>query len=413
MALGRALDVASRMSCTASAIPPVRRCSSRRSSCSRHSPPGRNSSPPTPAAAGRRMFTDERCGSRRGSRACARARRASSACPEPAFALARARCGPLPPWRSGRASKTCAGRSSSRSSKAWDGRPPSSSATSPVGSSSYEGVQPGSMPSGGDRVLPAARPHRDGSAEQLRSSLPSCSSSARPRRLSTRSGRSPDQIEAGGDMAWVFLRARAVAPSRRDGRLRGRPRPRRRCSQPPATSVYRPGSAPPDVAAAAFLLHARTIANRHTHLLTELDRDRGRRRHPLPSSSILPAPAAHRARPRRHPARPGSRGRSQPRHTPAEHALLSAATPNSPKPPATTTKPPPSTPTPPSAGTSSATSPNAPTPSSATAAASIALGDPAADVPLAEARDLFTSMGYKPALAETEKLLAETLARTA
>jgi hypothetical protein len=34
-------------------------------------------------------------------------------------------------------------------------------------------------------------------------------------------------------------------------------------------------------------------------------------------------------------------------------------------------------------------------------------------VPLAEARDLFASMGYKPALAETEKLLAETVAKTA
>jgi tetratricopeptide (TPR) repeat protein len=36
----------------------------------------------------------------------------------------------------------------------------------------------------------------------------------------------------------------------------------------------------------------------------------------------------------------------------------------------------------------------------------IALGSVGAEVPLAEARDLFTSMGYKPALAETEALLA-------
>jgi hypothetical protein len=42
-----------------------------------------------------------------------------------------------------------------------------------------------------------------------------------------------------------------------------------------------------------------------------------------------------------------------------------------------------------------------------------ALGDASAEVPLAEARDLFASMGYKPALAETEKLLAETVAKTA
>ena len=43
----------------------------------------------------------------------------------------------------------------------------------------------------------------------------------------------------------------------------------------------------------------------------------------------------------------------------------------------------------------------------------VALGDWAAEAPLAEARDLFALMGYKPALAETEKLLAETVAKTA
>jgi hypothetical protein len=41
------------------------------------------------------------------------------------------------------------------------------------------------------------------------------------------------------------------------------------------------------------------------------------------------------------------------------------------------------------------------------------LGDAAAEVPLAEARDMLASMGYKSALAETEKLLAETVAKTA
>jgi hypothetical protein len=37
-----------------------------------------------------------------------------------------------------------------------------------------------------------------------------------------------------------------------------------------------------------------------------------------------------------------------------------------------------------------------------------ALGDPGADQPLAEARKLFASMGYKPARAETEALLQQT-----
>jgi hypothetical protein len=39
-----------------------------------------------------------------------------------------------------------------------------------------------------------------------------------------------------------------------------------------------------------------------------------------------------------------------------------------------------------------------------------ALGQPGAEEPLREAKELFTSMGYKPALAETEALLAETAA---
>jgi hypothetical protein len=37
-----------------------------------------------------------------------------------------------------------------------------------------------------------------------------------------------------------------------------------------------------------------------------------------------------------------------------------------------------------------------------------ALGDPAGQQPLAEARELFASMGYNPALAETDSLLAES-----
>ena len=36
----------------------------------------------------------------------------------------------------------------------------------------------------------------------------------------------------------------------------------------------------------------------------------------------------------------------------------------------------------------------------------IALGEPDAEAPLREARRLFASMGYRPALAETEALLA-------
>ena len=39
-----------------------------------------------------------------------------------------------------------------------------------------------------------------------------------------------------------------------------------------------------------------------------------------------------------------------------------------------------------------------------------ALGEPGAEGPLREAEGLFASMGYRPALAETEALLAETAA---
>ena len=39
-----------------------------------------------------------------------------------------------------------------------------------------------------------------------------------------------------------------------------------------------------------------------------------------------------------------------------------------------------------------------------------ALDDPAAQEPLSEARELFTSMGYRPALADTETMLERTTA---
>jgi hypothetical protein len=46
----------------------------------------------------------------------------------------------------------------------------------------------------------------------------------------------------------------------------------------------------------------------------------------------------------------------------------------------------------------------------ATSRCLVALGQPAAEAPLAEARELFASMGYDPALAETEALVGETTA---
>ena len=41
----------------------------------------------------------------------------------------------------------------------------------------------------------------------------------------------------------------------------------------------------------------------------------------------------------------------------------------------------------------------------------VALARPSPEVPLARARELFASMGYKPALAETDGLLAESAAQ--
>ena len=50
-------------------------------------------------------------------------------------------------------------------------------------------------------------------------------------------------------------------------------------------------------------------------------------------------------------------------------------------------------------------SPSAPTPSSARAVACPCSAGPRRSEPLREARELFASMGYRPALAETEALL--------
>ena len=41
----------------------------------------------------------------------------------------------------------------------------------------------------------------------------------------------------------------------------------------------------------------------------------------------------------------------------------------------------------------------------------VALARPSPEVPLAQARELFASMGYEPALAETDELLAESAAQ--
>ena len=67
-----------------------------------------------------------------------------------------------------------------------------------------------------------------------------------------------------------------------------------------------------------------------------------------------------------------------------------------------------STPRQPHAGNSSETSASTPTRFSARAAVWSPAGDPAAEQPLREAADLFSSMGYRPALAETEALLEQT-----
>lgn len=61
----------------------------------------------------------------------------------------------------------------------------------------------------------------------------------------------------------------------------------------------------------------------------------------------------------------------------------------------------------PTVGASSATSPSVPTPLLGHALPALSLGEPEAEEPLREARELFASLGYKPALAETEALLAQ------
>lgn len=94
-------------------------------------------------------------------------------------------------------------------------------------------------------------------------------------------------------------------------------------------------------------------------------------------------------------------------HTPlAEHALTACRAQLA-KPPATTPRPPLSTPRRPSAGGSSRTSPSAAYVLLGEGRCLLALGELDADNPLREARELFASMGYKPALAETEALLAQ------
>ena len=77
--------------------------------------------------------------------------------------------------------------------------------------------------------------------------------------------------------------------------------------------------------------------------------------------------------------------------------------PNSPNTPATTPRPPPSTPKRPHAGKQFGNVPERAYALLGQGRCLLALGDPAAEQPLREAAELFSSMGYRPALAETKR----------
>ena len=99
----------------------------------------------------------------------------------------------------------------------------------------------------------------------------------------------------------------------------------------------------------------------------------------------------------------------EPRTPLAEHALHAARAQLA-EAAGDTPRPQPSTPRRPSAGASSGTSPSAPTPCSARAAAWPRSASPRRRSRCVEARELFASMGYRPALAETDALLERTTA---
>ena len=215
-----------------------------------------------------------------------------------------------------------------------------------------------------------------------------------------------DRIEAGGDMSFVATRAlqvRLLAECGAPGRS-----PHARSSSPqPAASVYHGFIALAFAAVAQLHLAQGRRAQART-LLQELDELAARVDYDY--MSVLPSlmrvalalddePLARRLA---SGVEPGDPARM---NTP-----LSRPKPSSPRPLACRPMPPSSTTKRPNAGASSGTCPSAPTPCSARAAASPRSASPDAEAPLREARELFASMGYKPALAETEALLAETAA---
>jgi predicted ATPase len=120
VAVGRVLTRPSGTSSTGSATRDVRRCLRRRSSCSKRNLPGRSSSRPTATprgAACSRTTTPRRSRGRTGRarsprRLASRSRHSRSTCAACAVALSGKRTG----------SKTCDGRSGSRSSRAWDAK---------------------------------------------------------------------------------------------------------------------------------------------------------------------------------------------------------------------------------------------------------------------------------------------------
>ena len=326
--------------------------------------------------------------------------------PEPAFALSLARHRPLPTGRSGRAR----------------GRAPGAPARARAGPGTRDRRhlrEPRRCRSGCTRVHRRASTvnreaiafcERRGITElalQDRCQRPDSAGGARTDRAGTRRGRADRRPDPDGRRHVLALSARAAAaPARRNAAGRTRPRPRaaaRRGPRDRPTEISSRRRSPPPPSSCS----PRVDASRRTRCCAS-------------STSSAPAqptscsgaafpgcrtalalddqPLAQRLAPRhRSPVRRSTSTRSpRPR-------------PSSPRPPATAPRRELYA-RPPSAGASSGTFPSSRTPCSARDGVSPRSASPRPEEPLREAKELFASMGYKPALAETEALLAETAA---
>ena len=258
----------------------------------------------------------------------------SSACPN-RHSRSTGAASPAPSWGKQTGSRTCAGRSSSRSSRAWDARPPSSTATSPASSRCLRGSTGRTLDRAEKRSTSASGAASPSSRCRMRAaSLSLLAELGQTEQALAELGPIADRIQATGDMAFTDWRGEQLRLLAERGTPNDAPDPDELVA---AARADRPDAS--DRAGARGRRPAAPRTRRATARAGTAARARSahrRSRRPLPPTAA-PFPAARRARSRRRAARRAARHRFEPiTAVPSTSTYSPRPAPSSPKPPATT-----------------------------------------------------------------------------